>query len=56
MKTKTQSVCEQLKQILKVSLCLTTLGLAAPSHASTHSLLFAVDGLRGDGFENAHTP
>ena len=56
MKTNTQSVCQTLKQILKTSLCLTALGLATPTLASTHSLLIAVDGLRGDGIENAHTP
>ncbi|MBQ4848440.1 alkaline phosphatase family protein [Pseudoalteromonas sp. MMG005] len=56
MKNKYSTLCYQFKQLLNTTLCCTALGMSSASLASTHSLLIAVDGLRGDGIENANTP
>lgn len=53
---KNMSCSYPIKQIAKVSLLLAGVAMSTSVLAKTHSLLIAVDGLRGDGIENAHTP
>ncbi|WP_105171908.1 alkaline phosphatase family protein [Pseudoalteromonas sp. T1lg24] len=56
MKTKNMSCSYPIKQLAKASLFLAGVAMSTSVLAKTHSLLIAVDGLRGDGIENAHTP